>query len=1011
MSTRRASSLLVGREEELLALEAAVSDRASRPVTLIAGEAGVGKTRLVAEFLARQPTGSLTTLGACIELGADLVPYAPFIDAIGRHLEAIDEDSPAAGAGVAGELRTLLPDLGEIVPDLATLLPGLAPGGTAGGPVSRGRMYEAVRTLLDRAPSPLVCVLEDFHWADRSSLELLAYLARRLRHGRTAIVVTFRTDDLHRRHPLVPVLAELERSGRTTRIDVGRLDRARVATLVREIRGDASEALVEAIARRSQGIPFLAEELLAVDAGVGEPLPETLRELLLARLATLHDQARDVLAIVAAVERPADGELLEAAWDGPPRRFEAGLREAVDRGILVIDPATGRVAFRHALLGEAVVDDLLPGERVRLHATLARVLAERPELARPTAAGAAAEVAHHLFRARDLPAALRASATAGDAAVTARAYPEARELYERALELLERLPDAADRARVDPIRLLDAAAEASFHAGDIARAVALGSRAAEASEAEGDQARTGYLLGRLVEWTELSGDFTRVAALAERAVALVPDLPPSRERAYALIGLAAARGHAGRARECLEIARDAIEVAVACGATPQEAVARSNAAAALAKLGRDAEAVAEIDRAVLLADRSRGTEETSVVQTDRAVIRATAARFTDLGDIIDEVRAALDREGSLEVHDPWVVAPETELLAWQGRWAEAEALTTRLIEGNTRPCPLASHLVMRGKLRTRTGRLDDATRDLRAAIDVRPSAEPDTRADALGCLAEVELLRADPRRSLALVDEALGVLAPTDELPQRVHLLALGLEAAADVHEWARARRDDARCAEAEAAGRRYAAALRAAEAGELVDGGGTEERIRSRVAWGKAEDARRAGSAPPDIWAIAAAALAEAGEPYLSATCRVREAEAAIACLGNRARSREILRETLAWARQVGAAPLSSSIEALARRARLDLAGPEVDADASDGARPTRGIPPDPFGLSEREREVLALLIDGRTNREIGAELFISEKTASVHVTHILDKMGVASRGAAAALAARGHLAVPSRD
>jgi DNA-binding NarL/FixJ family response regulator len=990
MSMRRSSPVLVGREDDRLALEEAVADREARPVILVGGEAGVGKTRLVAELMACSTTaGAMTTAGSCIHLGADVLPYAPFVDALGRYVEALGDR--------AGDV------LGAARADLAALLPDLGVDEESAGAASRGRVYEAVRGLLDRPPAPLVFVLEDIHWADSSSLELMAYLASRLRHGRTAIVATFRTDELHRRHPLVPVLAELARSGRTTRLDLPRLGREQVASLVREIRHEAPDSLVAAIAGRSEGNPFLVEELLAVDAGPATPLPETLRDLLLARLGSLSEPSRRVLGIVAVVGRPVDAELVEATWDGSPSDLDSGLREAVDRAMLVVEPSGGRVAFRHALLGEAVADDLLPGERVRLHAALARILADRPDLASPTRAGAAAEIAHHLYEARDLPAALAASASAGDAAVAARAYSEAREQYERALDLLERIPDAGEGA-VDRIRLLDAAAEASFHSGNVARAVALGRRAVEESDTAGDPSRTGYLLGRLIEWTELTGDYPALEALAERAIGLVPADPPTRDRAYVLIGMASARMHADLARQALPLARAAIDVGAACGAVGQEAIARSIVAAALAELGHDSEAVAEIDRAVVLVERSRGTEETSVVQSDRAIIRGVTGRFADLADILEDACRAVDREGSFDVHEPWLAVPEIDLLAWQGRWSEAEALATRMIEKHSSPSPLACHLVTRAKLRARSGRGDDAVRDLRAALDLRPPVEATTRADALGVLAEAALERGDHRDALRLLAEGLAVLAPTDEVPGRVHLFALALQAAADLAQRARARRDSAGESEASAAAQPYLAGLRAAAAGELVAGGATEGRVASRIAWGLAEERRRAGASDPGAWAAAATALTAAGEPYLAARLRYREAEAMITGPGDRNRAEEILRATLAWATGVGAEPLRRDVESLARRARLDLTAPSPADTPPSGDRRMRA-PADPYGLSRRERDVLALLVEGRTNREIGATLFISEKTASVHVTHILDKLGVTSRGAAAALAARGGL------
>ncbi len=988
---RRSSSVLVGREDDLLALEAAIAERRTRPIILVGGEAGVGKSRCVAEVVSRSATGDMTTVGSCIQLGAEVLPYAPFVDGLGRFVEAL-----GARAGDA---------LGRAPEVLATLLPDSPTGPATADAVSRGRMYEAVRELLDRAPGGLIFVLEDIHWADRSSLELLAYLASRLRHGRTSIVATFRTDELHRRHPLVPVLAELTRSGRTTRVDLGRLDKAQVGALVRAIRDDAPDALVEAIAARSDGNPFLVEELLAVDARPTVPLPGTLRELLLARLGTLAEPSRRALGIVAAIGRPADAELVEAAWHGSPDDLDGALREAIDRAILVVEPSGGRLAFRHALIGEAVADDLLPGERVRLHAVLARILASRPDLASPTRAGAAAEIAHHLFQAHDLSAALAASVTAGDAAVAARAYPEARELYERALDLLERTPDDGRRAAIDRIHLLDAAAEASFHSGDAARAVALGRQAVAATDEASEAARMAYLIGRLLAWSAGTGELEDLAALGERAVGLVPPDPPTVDRALVLLSLASARMHAGHHRRSLELARESERVAVACGAIGHEASACALVAVSLAGLGRDREAVEMVDRAVQLADGSRGTTETGITHINQAAVYSVTGRFTDLPVVLAAARVAVDREGLHDMSEAWLATDEVDLLVWQGRWSEAEALAGRIIDAHPPPSPRAWHHVVRGQLRIRGGRIIEGELDLRAACEVRPPVEPEIRARALGHLAEAALARSDPRSAVQLVDEALAVLAPTDEVPGRVHLFALGLRAAADLAERARARHDAAAEAEATAAAEPYILGILAAQEGRLVEGGATGGRVAARIALGLAEESRRAVAWDPRMWAAAATSLAEVGEPYLAACCRYREAEAELAVKGNKGRVATILRDARTWSARVGAEPLRRDIESLARRARLDL----VVAPSPDDALPAPDgpavAPADPYGLSARERDVLALLVEGRTNREIGATLFISEKTASSHVTHILDKLGVPSRGAAAALAVRGGL------
>jgi DNA-binding CsgD family transcriptional regulator len=995
MGLRRSSPILVGREVELRALEEAVAARAERPLVLLGGEAGVGKTRLVGELATRATAGGATAaVGSCVELGADVLPFAPFVESLGRLVEGL-------GTG-ADEL--IGPARAELVP----LLPNLAPpaGAPGAGAWSRGRMYEAVRGLLDRAPDPLVLVLEDIHWADRSTLELLTYLARRLRHGRTALVVTYRTDELHRRHPLLPVLAELERSGRATRIELGRLGRGEVAQLVSEIRGEPlPAALVEAIAGRSEGNPFLVEELLAADDSSATPLPDTLRDLLLARVGAIEAPTRRALGIVAAAGRPVDAVLVEAAWEGSTNDLDAALRDAIDRALLVVEPAGRKLAFRHALLAEAIDDDLLPGERVRLHATLARILRERPDLASGTAAGAAAELAHHLLAARDLPAALRAAVRAADAAAIARAYPEAHDLYERALELFEQVPGAEARAGIERAGLLDRAAEASYHAGDAGRAVALGRLAVGEAEGAGDPTRVGYFLVRLIEWTEEQGDWRAIPALAERALTLVPEEPASPERAFALIGRASALLHRSRNRDHARAAAEAARVAAACGATGYEAIARSMRGTGLVGLGRDEEAFEEVERAAALAAASGGTEETVIVMVNRLAVYGFPGHFDRLGDVLAEARQALDREGSLVITEPYLDLWEACIQEWQGRRTEAEALVSEhLGRSGAGPTTRSELLSTRGVMRVRRGQLEEGEDDARAALAFGTAVFAETVAEARRTLAEAALTRGDPGAALAFVEEGLAALEPTDDVSRRAHLHAMGLRVAADLAERSRARREPGLAEVAMTAARHHGDRIQAALDGRLVEEGAANDYVRAVGAWGLAEASRCEGEPSPDLWSVAASALPAIGETHLAAYCRFREAEASLAGPGDRVRAIEALRTARAWAVKVGAEPLLRDVDGLARRARLDLAGSVAGAEgrpSDPGPEPPR----DPYGLSPREREVLALLVDGRTNREIGATLFISEKTASVHVTHILDKLGVTSRGAAAALAARGDL------
>ncbi len=657
-------------------------------------------------------------------------------------------------------------------------------------------------------------------------------------------------------------------------------------------------------------------------------------------------------------------------------------------------------------VAEAIDDDLLPGERVRLHAALARILRERPDLASGTSAGAAAELAHHLLAARDLPAALQATVRAADDAAIARAYPEARDLYERALELFQQVPGADALAGIDRAGLLDRAAEASYHAGDAGRAVALGRLAVVEAEEAGDTTRTGYLLVRLTEWTEEQGDWRAIPALAERALTLVPEEPPSPERAFALIGRASALLHQSRNRDHAQAAAEAAHVAAACGATGYEAIARSMRATGLVGLARDEEAIEEVERAAALAAASGGTEEAVIVTANRLAVYGFPGHLERLGGVLAEARRAFDREGSLVLTEPYLDLWEACIMEWQGRRSEAEELISEHIgRAAAGPTTRSELLSQRGVLRVRRGLLEAGEDDARAALQFGYAVFAETAAEACETLAEAALLRGDPAAALERVEEGLAALEPTDDVSRRAHLHALGLCVAADLAERSRARRDQKLAEVALAAAGRHRERLQAALDGRLIEEGGVNDLVRAMGAWGLAEASRCAGEPDPDAWAAAGAALPAVGETHLAAYCRLREAEAALAGPGDRARAERALREARGWAVMVGAEPLLNDVDTLARRARLDLAG----AQPPDGAPSTMGGPtaaaPDPYGLSPREREVLALLVDGRTNREIGAALFISEKTASVHVSHILDKLGVTSRGAAAALAARGGL------
>ena len=398
---------IVGRADELARLMAhvdrAVAGRSS--AVLLAGDAGVGKTRLLDELTARAAERGVRVLtGHCVDLGDVGLPYLPFVDLL-RPVAGEPDLAPVSSANpaLAGLLAGRAGGLPPVPPpsegsDLSRPLPNRA----APQPVDDGRLqlFESVAGLICEvaAAGPLLIVLEDVHWADRSSRDLLRYLLARLVDEPVTVVASYRADDLHRRHPLRPLLAELVRLPGVERIELAPLPDAEVGVLVRGLAastGGLPESIVDDVVARAEGNAFYAEELLA--AGLhGEALPLGLTDVLLARVEQRSPEAQQVLRIAAVAGRRVRHELVAAVGGLTTGDLEQALAETVHHHLLVVSD-DGRYRFRHALLREAVLADLLPGERVRLHSSIAAYLADNP------GAGTSAERAHHARESNDLP--------------------------------------------------------------------------------------------------------------------------------------------------------------------------------------------------------------------------------------------------------------------------------------------------------------------------------------------------------------------------------------------------------------------------------------------------------------------------------------------------------------------------------------------------------------------------------------------------------------------------------
>jgi DNA-binding CsgD family transcriptional regulator len=940
----RSGDVFVGRARELGELERALGtvEAGVGATVLVAGDAGIGKTRLAAEFASRaRAAGFDVLLGRAIDLvGADL-PYQPFVEA--------------------------LRPLGD---------PWQDDGRTAG---SQLRVFEQTLALLTApaASAPLLLVLEDVHWADTSTLDLVVFLAHNIGQRRLLLLATYRADELASADRVRRLAEGVRRSGAALVLELGPLDRDELTTLLSS-RADAPPppALLDTIVARSEGNPFFAEELLA-GADRGE-LPVGLRELLLRRAARLDAWTLGLLRLAAAAGREVGYPLLRATAGLTEADLRDSLRRAVEHGVLVAEPATGTYRFRHALLAEAIYTTILPGEREELHAKLAE------ELARSGAA-TQAELAPHWETAGRSREALAASVTAAGEAEAVFGLAEAYGQLERALALWHAVPDAAELTGLDLAELCTWTAELASEIGAALRAVELGRHAVELV-GESDPHRAALLHVRLGEYLEQTGRGDACLAAVERAVELVPSEPPSPVRAYSLASLAGALCVAWRQAESLPICEQALTLAREVGAGKAEVRALTVRGSDLAYLGRDEEGVANLRQALQLADEI----------DDRFGLERAWIHLTDVLTMLGRPREAVQmgREG-LEVmrrygiYSPLLVSNHIEALVAIGDWDEADRLSAAALRDVTSSFPYWL-LIIRADVEIGRGELDAA----RAHLEAASSTLREDHVVGLYDLYRAELALWEHRWADAdtAVDDALTMARTRHADQLRVRFCAKGLRAQAELVALARARRDAEAVRSRLARARELVAAARraAAEASEITPS------ARGWLAVAEAEHERARGLARPESWAAAAAAWDALEHPPVAAYCRWREAEALVAAGAPRSEAGVPLRAAYAVAARIRAGPLLRELELLAQRARLDLT--LADEESHDEQEPLEHV----LGLTRREAEVLNLVARGYTNTEIAATLVISAKTASVHVSHILRKLGVPNRGEAAAIAHR---------
>ncbi len=932
-------------------------------VVLVSGETGVGKTRLVTEFLDREHPAVLA--GACVPLAGEPLPYAALTQALRQ------------GSGVVREATTRSPELARLLPGTEVPTPG---GGPTPGSGDRLRLFQAVLALLTRmgAERPVVHVVEDLHWADRSTLDLLAFLATNLRDERVVLLLTYRTDSVDRQDPLSRWLAELGRLHHTERVVLDRLEHAAATELVTALTGQAPdpERLEDTLAR-SAGNPLFVEQLVLAGEQDG-PLPATLHGLLESRVATLPEGTRRLLGAAAVIGRAAPVPLLARVLADDVESVEDDLRPALNAHVTEVR-GDDRIGFQHPAFREVVYAELLPGERRRLHRAAAEALTAE-SAAEPEVVG---EIARHWHLAGDLPRALESSVAAGHAYERLYAFADARDSYQRAIDLLPAVPN-----ELDAVDLRTRAGECASLSGDYSAAIGL---IGEALAGSTEPAQRAALLQRLGSFHFLSGDGPAAESAFRESLGLLPPGETSTLAARLHAGVALLAVAWSRLDEAEAACAEALRISREIGARREEGLALNAQALVLATRGDLQEGERLLRVSLDIARETGQPHDLGSAYANLSHVLALGRRI-DAGltlartGIVELSRYGQDRQnGSLLLFNIG------DMLLKSGRVAEAEELIAAALARHPRGIMAAPVLLAGARSSLIQGDLTTAwERCEQARLVVEAESAPGAwLREILETGAEIELWAGRPEAALEVVWDALSAIAGTDEMAAGSMLVALGLRALADqaaVRRDARARtRHDSR---------RDTLLTRLGEVHERS--AETDVPADPVVDLLCHAEQRRSEGDGADAWRDVATGWEGFERPFPAAYARWREAESRLR-QGVGAAAIAPLRAAHGAAREMGADLLVEEVENLARWYRVDLLPEAPVADPAAEVHPLDG-----YGLTSREREVLDALAAGHTNQEIATTLFISVKTASVHVSNILRKLDVRSRHEAARLAHR---------
>jgi len=961
----------IGRKDDLLWLQERLVEarRGQGELILLAGEAGIGKSRLLREAIAQAQQAEIRVLEGKCSLFEAALPYAPFVEAFRGLLHA------RTPSEIVVLLGPYAPEVMKLLPELAALMPGVVPSPSLSPPEEKSRLFESLYQVLRRfaANAPLILALEDVHWADSASLELLYFLGRRLRRDHWLAVVTYRPEELVRAEGLAKLREDLLRERLSQELTVKSLSKEEIGELLQEVIGgdlDQLRPLGGLIWQYGEGNPFFSEEILRaiVDAGDGllitfnpttvsaVPIPPTVQETIGLRLRQLTSDARTVLAAAAVLGRTFDLETLQRVTDLEGDAFTRPFMELLSLQLVRAERTPRCYGFRHHLIREVVMHNLAPDLRRTLHRRVGLLL---------EGGGGAQAVPrvlmHHFGEAGDRERTVRYAREAARQASGVYAHEDAGRYLSVALDAL---PTAATSARLSVAEDLGDAWYQARHFEQSLQVLAVMSECAMVLDMQQDLARAYRKIGTVQHVIRAGAGLPAL----ESGLAIVKQLDAPSEEALIRAEMAGVASDTGQFAQAVTEARAGETAATRAGDLSALGRCYIYLGINLQRLGQYAEARESIKKAVALAREVDDLEAEVLALNSLGCRLMEDADFTASREALERAFASVDKIGGSGCIFMTGLSL-SELCLLEGRWDEAESLSRGVIlqlEELGRPIPFECAALDLATVYLLRGRFDDAEpllRDAQTSTEARENTY--TLLSVFNAQAHMALIRRTPtialewlERALALCERSryVGAAKPESLLLMTEAYVQSGKEASA---------KENLEHALQTAQAFRYLAPRVSRVAGLVAAHTGLLDEAISH-------------------YRVGLDALGVAPQPYQEGlicrelgVCHLRRNHQ-----GDRRAARTQLTHALELFQHLGAQPDAE----IARR----------------GLDRISGRTPAGLALTKREEEVLALIAQGLSNAAIAGQLYLSERTVEVHVSHILSKLRVESRSHAVARVAK---------